>query len=195
MIRCFCSSVWLVVSFTLIFSAMAVITSAQSQPAASQKDASQEQGKQKENTSDAKSPAHSADVSGDWHVSWEVRMGTNPGTLHLQQNGTKLTGTFRDFHGLSSLSGTVENNRISFDVQFQGKYPFTTRFTGTVSNGKIDGTSRAIDVKGEGGAFLGHGGEVQHPDHPWIATRTENQPASTSQPGSIPGSANPSAKN
>ena len=123
-------------------------------------------------------------------------MGTNPGTLHLQQSGPKLTGTFRDLHGLSPVSGTVDESRISFGVQFQGKYPFTTRFTGNLKSGKLEGTSEAIGVTGEGGAFLGHGGEVVHPEHPWTATRIENQPAHAGQPESTQGSAaNPPAKN
>jgi hypothetical protein len=189
-IRRFCSSACLIVSFGVIVSATSIVSSAQSPTAASQKDAAPEQ--QAETTAETKNDktmsvtphAQPADVSGDWQVSWEVRMGTNPGTLRLQQNGAKLTGTFKDLHGLSSLSGTVENGRISFDVQFQGKYPFTTRFTGTLNNNKIEGSSQAIDVKGEGGAFLGHGGEVQHPDHPWTASRVTGDPARSSEPSS-----------
>ena len=193
-IRRFCSGVSLFAFFTVVFSATVVISAAQSQPAPSQKDAAQEQGKQqekqKEKTSDAKSPAQPVDVSGDWQVSWEVRMGTNPGTLHLHQDGTKLTGTFKDIHGLSSVSGTVDENRITFDAAFQGKYPFTIQFIGTASINKIEGSSQAIDVKDEAGAFLGHGGEIVHPDHPWTATRVTAEPshaAETSSGATPPG--------
>jgi hypothetical protein len=125
---------------------------------------------QKEAVAQKTSHAQPADVSGDWQVSWEGRLGTAPGTLHLQQDGKKLTGTFKDLHGLSSLSGTIDENRISFDVQFQGAHPFTTRFVGNANGEKIEGTSQAVNV-GERGAFLGHGGEVVNPEHPWKAKR------------------------
>jgi hypothetical protein len=127
-----------------------------------------------------------ADVSGDWQVSWQVRMGTDVGTLHLQQDGKKLTGTFKDLHGLSPVSGTIDENRLSFEVQFQGKYPFTTKFTGTANGGKIEGTSQAINVNDGAGAYLGHGGEIVHPEHPWTATRASqpsSKPTGSSQSG------------
>jgi hypothetical protein len=149
--------------------------------------------------------AEISDVSGDWQLSWQVRLGTDVGTLHLQQGGKKLTGTFKDLHGLSSLTGTVEGSAISFDVQFQGKYPFTTRFTGKITDakigaGKIEGTSQAINVNDGGGAYLGHGGEIVHPEHPWTATRVASQTtpdqSDSNQAGTKPGSGqNSPAKN
>ncbi len=117
-----------------------------------------------------------ADAAGDWQISWEVRLGTDSGTLHLQQDGSKLSGTFEDLHGRSTLSGTVEGNRVTFDVQFAGSHPFITRFTGTVDGARIDGTSQAVDITGSGGAFLGHAGEVVHPEHPWNAKRFAKTP-------------------
>ncbi|HEY6301659.1 MAG TPA: hypothetical protein VIX14_01220 [Terriglobales bacterium] len=133
-------------------------------------------------------PSHDqgADVSGDWQVSWRGRLGTEPGTLHLQQDGTRLSGTFKDVHGLSPLLGTVDQNQISFDVQFQGPHPFTTRFTGNANGNKIEGISEAIGVAG-GGAYLGHGGEIVHPEHPWTAHRVANPPTPAAQPGSNSG--------
>jgi hypothetical protein len=170
---------------TAIFAATSLASAEQSQAASTQKDAVENK------TSNATSHGQPADLSGDWQVSWEVRLGTDSGTLHLQQNGTKLTGTLKDLHGLSPVSGTVDETRISFDVQFQGKYPFTTRFTGRLNNGKLEGTSEAIGVTGGGGAFLGHGGEVVHPEHPWTATRVVNGPAHAGEASSTP---NPSVR-
>jgi hypothetical protein len=118
------------------------------------------------------SQAPVVDLSGDWQVSWEVRLGADSGTLHLKQEGEKLTGTFKDLHGDSPVSGTVVKNQITFDVKFEGKYPFTTRFIGNVNDGKMSGSSQAVDVAGGGGAYLGHGGEVVHPEHPWSAARS-----------------------
>jgi hypothetical protein len=118
-------------------------------------------------TSTAASPA---DVSGKWQVSWQGRLGTEQCTLQLQQDGTKLSGTFQDQRGLSPLAGTVDDKQVSFEVQFQGPRPFTTKFKGTLDSGKIEGPSQAIGVGGSG-AYLGHGGEIVQPEHPWSAKR------------------------
>jgi hypothetical protein len=137
-----------------------------------------------------------ADASGDWQVSWEGRMGTEQATLRLRQDGAKLSGTFKDVHGLSSVSGTISKtageNKISFDVKFEGRYPFTTRFNGSASGGKLEGTSQGINVTDGAGAYLGHGGEIVHPEHPWTAIRIANQPAQSADSGS---KVNPVAKN
>ena len=129
-------------------------------------------------------PSHlpPAQVAGNWQVSWQGRLGTEQVQLHLQQDGAKLTGTFQDLRGSSTLSGTIDEKTISFDVQFAGPRPFTTRFTGTAESDKIEGTSQAVGV----GAFLGHPGEIVHPDHPWTAKRVADQPAQTGANGSSP---------
>jgi hypothetical protein len=133
--------------------------------------------------SDKRSQPEPADVAGAWQVSWTVRGGTEPGTLRLQQDGAKLCGTFQDLHGLSSLTGTVDAKQISFDVQFGGAHPFTIRFIGTVEESNIGGTSGAVGVVG-GGAYLGHAGEVVHPEHPWAAKRLANPSAQAGESGS-----------
>jgi hypothetical protein len=146
----------------------------------------------RKDTSEKTSQPQLADASGDWQVSWEGRMGTEQGTLLLKQDGSKLTGTFKDLHGVSSVSGTVEGNRISFEVKFEGKYPFSTRFTGAANGGKLEGKSQGINVNDGGGAYLGHGGEIVHPEHPWTAIRVANQPAQSASEGT---KVNPVVKN
>jgi hypothetical protein len=165
--------VGLVLVCSAVFSVAAGLGAGQSQAAPLQQEAAREK------------PPHPqpADISGDWEVAWTGRLGTEPGALHLQQDGTKLSGAFKDVHGLSSVSGTVTENRISFDVQFQGPRPFTTRFTGNASGGEIEGTSEAIGVT-DGGAYLGHGGEIVHPEHPWKAMRVAHRPSPSGQTGS-----------
>ncbi|HTC58146.1 MAG TPA: hypothetical protein VK706_17155 [Candidatus Sulfotelmatobacter sp.] len=139
--------------------------------------------------------AKPASVSGKWQVLLEGRLAKEPGVLQLQQDGSKLTGTFQDSHGLSPVSGTVVETQVSFDVQFQGQHPFTIRFTGTADNSadgiELKGSSQAILPDG-GKVFLGHAGEVVHPEHPWTAKRIPNQPAQSGETGSNP---SPSARN
>jgi hypothetical protein len=132
--------------------------------------------------------AEPASLAGKWEMSWTGRLGTQKCALELQQDSTKLKGTLRDQRGDSALSGTVEGNKISFDVDFKGPKPFTTRFTGSIDGDKITGTSQAIGVGGAG-AYLGHAGEIVQPEHPWTATRATNPPGSSgeSKPANSPG--------
>jgi hypothetical protein len=113
------------------------------------------------------------DISGQWQVAWTGRLGTEQCTLQIEQASGKLKGTLQDQRGSSQLSGTVDGTKVSFDVQFSGPHPFTTRFTGTVDADKMTGTSQAIGVGGAG-AYLGHGGEIVQPEHPWTAKRLAN---------------------
>ncbi len=148
-------------------------------------------GQTRENSSPS-STAKPADVSGKWQVSWQGRLGTEQCTLQLQQDSSnKLSGTVQDQRGSSSLSGMIDGKKISFEVQFQGPRPFTTRFTGTVDSDRIEGTSQAIGVGGVG-AYLGHAGEVVQPEHPWTAKRVANQPV---QPAAASSDPNPPATN
>jgi len=138
---------------------------------------------QKDPGPDNKSHVQPAQVAGVWRASWTGRLGVEECVLRLQQDGTKLTGTFQDLRGVMQLSGTVDEKNISFEVQFRGPRPFTTRFTGTANGDKIDGTSQAINV--EGGAFLGHPGEVVNPEQKWTAKRVADQPKTVGRQGAV----------
>jgi hypothetical protein len=139
--------------------------------------------------------AGGVDVSGKWQVAWTGRLGTEQAKLELKQDSGKLQGTFEDQRGISSLTGTIDGKNVTFDVQFKGPRPFSTRFTGKVDADKITGTSQAVGV-GASGAYLGHAGEIVQPEHPWTATRATNppNPSSDTKTEAKPAS-NPSAKN
>ena len=177
MIRC-----WRFISIFLLFSASivaaAVPLTAENQPPAV---STQE--------NDAPAKSQPKDFGGNWQVAWTNRGGTQQCILRLQQDGQKLTGTFQDGHGTSPLSGTVDEKQITFNVQFGGRYPFTIQFSGIATGGSIEGTSKAIGVEG---AFLGHGGEIVHPEHPWTAKRLAGQSIQSS--GASPNPSTP-AKN
>jgi hypothetical protein len=114
------------------------------------------------------------DVTGNWQVAWQGRLGTEQCTLKLQSNNGALSGTFQNVRGTSPVSGILKGNLISLDVKFQGARPYTTRFTGTAEDGKLTGTSQAMSA-GANGAYLGHGGEIVEPEHPWTAKRILTQ--------------------
>ncbi len=120
--------------------------------------------------------------TGDWQVSWQGRLGTEQCMLHLEKNSEKITGNFRSVHGLSTLSGTVNESHITFDVEFQGPRPYTIRFTGNLKDCKLEGTSQAQGIGGSG-AYLGHAGEVVQPEHPWTAKRPTNDLSQSRESG------------
>ncbi|HEY1660153.1 MAG TPA: hypothetical protein VGG14_17510 [Candidatus Sulfotelmatobacter sp.] len=113
-------------------------------------------------------------------MSWTGRLGTEKCTLELQQDAAKVKGTFQDLRGNSSLSGTINGNKLSFQVEFKGPKPFTTRFTGSIDGDKITGTSQAVGVGGAG-AYLGHAGEIVQPEHPWTAARSKDEPGPSAE--------------
>jgi hypothetical protein len=134
----------------------------------------------------ANAAAKLAKVNGKWQMSWTGRLGTEKCSFDLQQDSAKLKGTFQDQRGSSTLTGSIDGNKISFEVEFKGPKPFTTKFTGTVDGDKITGTSQAVGIGGSG-AYLGHAGEIVQPEHPWSATRGVDQPnpsAETKSPDS-----------
>ncbi len=119
----------------------------------------------------------SANVSGNWQISWQGRRGSEKGTLHLQQDGDKLTGSFEGPRGSSDLTGTVQGGNISFNVQMQGRRTMTLAFSGT-----LDGTSKMSGTiqhqGGEEGQGGGHHGGGQG-KHTWSATRQQGKSGET----------------
>jgi len=111
-----------------------------------------------------------AKVGGKWRIAWDVRLGTVQGILSLKQSATKLTGDFQQYGHTYPLSGTIQGHAITFVVPFAGPPPYTIEFKGTVDgdNDSISGTSRLADG---GQAFLGHAGEVDEPQRPWMAVK------------------------
>jgi len=126
-------------------------------------------------------------VVGNWQVSWQARLGTEQATIVLKEDGARLSGTFRDAHHSSSLTGAIEGKNISFEVEFQGSRPYTIAFKGTMEGDKISGTSQAQNIGGTG-AYLGHGGEIVQPEHPWTASRPRDPPRLKTQATGTAGS-------
>lgn len=89
----------------------------------------------------AQQKAEPARIAGSWKMSMETPHGTVEGPLQVQQDGSKLTGTYEVEHfGLMPLSGTVEGNKVSLKIEVQGGQ-VTIGITGTVDGGKMTGTT------------------------------------------------------
>ncbi len=119
---------------------------------------------------DQSANAQPASVAGSWQISWQSGRGNEQGTLRLQQDGSKLSGTFQGPRGSSSLTGSIQNNNISFAVQMQGRRTFTLAFTGAVDGDKMSGT---LQPQGAGGGGHGGRGGGNQENHSWTASRQQ----------------------
>jgi hypothetical protein len=115
--------------------------------------------------------SQSANVSGAWQISWQARSGTQQATMQIQQDGSKLRGTFQDASGSSSVTGSVAGNNVSFSVQIQGR-PMTLAFTGTIGSDKMSGTFQPQGQGGGGGGGRGGRGGAQG-NHTWSGVRQQ----------------------
>ena len=82
-----------------------------------------------------------AKVGGTWEMSMQGRQGPVTNTLTIEQTGNKFKGTLKTQRGETPVEGTVDGNKISFNVEREtpnGK--FTQEFTGTVDGDSIKGT-------------------------------------------------------
>jgi hypothetical protein len=112
--------------------------------------------------------SQSTNVGGSWQLSWQGRDGSQQATIQIQQDGSKLSGTFQGPRGSSALNGSVNGNNVSFSVQMQGRRTITLAFTGTVDGDKMSGT---LQPQGGGGGREGRGG--QQGNHSWSAVRQQ----------------------
>src|SRR5271168_3310002 len=112
-------------------------------------------------------------------MSWQGRDGAKQGTLQLQQDGSKLTGTLDGDRGSVPVTGSVDGNDISFSTQSQGRRTFTLVYSGTVDGDKISGSFQPQGGQGGAGGGGHRGGSQQN--RSWTATR---QAAGSSGPTS-----------
>jgi hypothetical protein len=107
-------------------------------------------------------------VSGVWNISWQARMGMERGTIHIEQKGSHLTGTYQGHGKPASLSGNFEDGNVSFNLDFQASPPYTIVFTGAVEGEKMTGK---FELQGFKDPYDQHGENVQSIDYSWTASR------------------------
>jgi hypothetical protein len=116
-----------------------------------------------------------ADVAGNWQLAWQGRQGSQQGTLTIQQDGSKLSGTMQGERGSAPLTGTIKGNTVSLNVNIDGeRRSMTLAFSGTIDGDKMSGTFQPKSRHG------GRGGSDGQTDHTWTATRQQSKP---DQPG------------
>ncbi len=110
-------------------------------------------------------------IGGAWQLSWQGRDGSQQATIQIQQDGSKLSGTFQGPRGASQLTGSFSGNTVSFSVQMQERRTITLAFTGTIDGDKMSGT-----LQPQGGGGGGHEGRGSgQGDHSWSAVRQQGK--------------------
>ncbi|MGA8273083.1 MAG: hypothetical protein WB919_16090 [Candidatus Sulfotelmatobacter sp.] len=125
-----------------------------------------------------------ASLTGKWQLSWEARLGTERGTIQIEQVGTKLSGTYQGRLGSSKAYGNMEGQHINLNIDFGGAAPFTISFTGTVDGDKMGGK---FAIKGADDGYDSHGENARPSDYSWKAIRQPNQTESLSSGQNQPG--------
>ena len=89
-----------------------------------------------------------ANVAGHWSVSLELGSIVGDPTLDLKQDGEKLTGTYRGRYGASPLEGAVKANQLGFTVTMTAEGQETSGyFSGTVDGDRMSGS---VEFEGAG---------------------------------------------
>jgi hypothetical protein len=85
--------------------------------------------------------AFAANVTGTWNAKVDLGSQTGSPTFVLKQDGEKLTGTYSGALGDAPLTGTIKDNKISFDFTVQDNnihYEGTVNTDGTQMEGTCD---------------------------------------------------------
>ena len=78
-----------------------------------------------------------AKIGGNWQIAMDTPHGPMKGALVMKQDGSKLSGTLETDHfGKLDLTGSVDGNSVSFEVDVQGHL---VKFNGSVDGGKMSG--------------------------------------------------------
>src|SRR5258708_2327789 len=83
----------------------------------------------------------SVNIAGNWDVSFESPHGARKGSLKLQQEGAKITGSCElAEHGSSTVTGKVEGKNTTLTIALHGGEMNLT-LNGTVADDKMSGTA------------------------------------------------------
>jgi hypothetical protein len=93
-----------------------------------------------------------ANVAGTWTFAVSGAAGSATQTIVIQQDGAKITGTFKGPRQSGTIEGTVDGNRISFHVKARRDLDYTgtvdgDTMKGTLSSGKKSGEFTASRIK------------------------------------------------
>ena len=80
-------------------------------------------------------------VAGNWQMSIETPHGNMQGPLKIQQDGSKLSGTYElEQMGTLAVTGTLEGDKVTMSMEVPGA-GVTVVMTGKVDGNKMSGSS------------------------------------------------------
>lgn len=80
-------------------------------------------------------------ASGTWNITTKSPMGSQSGTLNLDVDGDKLTGTMSGAQGSMELQeGKADGNSLSWVANMTSPMPMKLEFAATVDGDSIAGT-------------------------------------------------------
>ena len=87
------------------------------------------------------SAQHPANVAGRWDIDIQFVHGSGHYTAFFEQEGEKLSGTYRGQFIEGGLVGSIQGNHIEFrgDLRIEGSHLFYN-YTGTVEGNTMSGT-------------------------------------------------------
>jgi hypothetical protein len=82
-----------------------------------------------------------ADISGAWDFTVNTEAGTGNPAFVFQQQGDKLTGTYKGLLGEAKVTGTLTEDKVTFSFESEyGGEKFKVEYTGTIES--------AVSMKG-----------------------------------------------
>lgn len=89
--------------------------------------------------------ATDANVGGNWEMTMDSPHGKITGPLSLQQDGTKITGTYETEHtGKLPVNGAVEGEKVVFTMEVPGGQ-MTISFEGARHGEKLTGITKPLN--------------------------------------------------
>lgn len=89
--------------------------------------------------------AAEASVSGNWEMTMDSPHGKLTGPLTLQQDGTKITGSYETaMTGKLSINGQVDGEKVTFSMEVSGGQ-MTISFEGAKDGDKLSGTTKPLN--------------------------------------------------
>jgi hypothetical protein len=96
-------------------------------------------------------PVLASDISGTWDFTVETSAGTGNPVFVFQQQGDKLTGTYKGLLGEAKVTGTVKGDKVEFSLEGEyGGEKMKVEYAGTIESPVLmKGTVRLAGL-GEG---------------------------------------------
>lgn len=86
-----------------------------------------------------------ANVAGAWNFKISGDAGSADQTIVIQQDGGKITGTFKGPKQSGTLTGTVDGNNIKFHVKARADLDYTGTVNGETMKGTMTGRGKTAD--------------------------------------------------